>query len=198
MKKPRNKKPPKKKAPASRGKKPASPLLDVLANIDDDTLAMMMRQAMQGETGFDPSMFDEADPVELFSEYLDACAQDEVDEEERNELLEDLVPELNALKIDSNGGHRESREKIQAIHDLLDDAIENHALQSVDLMITAKAFADAGWLVPDSLKQAVAKALQTGSDAPREESFTGNDIVSSLLEAADVIGQNPFDLHDHL
>jgi len=198
MKKPKKKKPPKKKASASRREKPASPLLDVLANMDDDTLAMMMRQAMQGEMGFDPSMFDEADPVELFSEYLDACAQDEVDEEERNELLESLVPELNELKIDSNGGHRESREKIQAIHDLLDNAIENHILQSVDLMITAKAFADAGWLVPDSLKQAVAKALQTSADAPDGESLTGNDIVSSLLEAADVIGQNPFDLHDHL
>jgi len=105
---------------------------------------------------------------------------------------------LSELKIDANGGHRESREKIQAIHDLLDNAIEKHGLRPVDMMLAAKVFADAGWIVPESLKRAVAEAFRAGApDAERaagdDESFGGDDIVSSLLEAADEIAQNPFD-----
>src|SRR6266567_4816580 len=131
------------------------------------------------------------DPVELFSEYLESCALGEADEAE---LLADLVVELGDLKVDSNGGDREAREKIQAIYDLLDNAIEGRSLHPIDMMMTGKIFTDAGWAVPDSLKQAVAEALRTA--APDTQGVAGSDAVSSLLEVAYQAGQNPFDVYE--
>ena len=62
---------------------------------------------------------------------------------------------------------------------------------SPDLMMTGKILSDAGWVVPDSLKQAMAEALQ--APPPDTEGLRGNDLASSLLEVADQVGQNPFD-----
>jgi hypothetical protein len=134
--------------------------------------------------------------VDLFAEYLDARASDHVDEDAQNELLADLVLELSELKVASNGGDPEAREKIQAIYDLLDNAIERHAVTPADLMLTGKIFADAGWAVPDSLTQAMAEALQTAP--PGTQAVSENDIVSSLLEIAGQAGQNPFDIYEHV
>src|SRR5271166_3257504 len=141
-------------------------------------------------------MFCPVDPVDLFAEYLESCAPGNVDEDEKTELLTDLVVELSDLKVDSNGGDREAREKIQAIYDLLDNAIEGHSLHPIDMMLTSKIFADAGWAVPDSLRQAIAEALQAAP--PDTQGVAGKDIVSSLLEVAHQAGQNPFDVYDYV
>ena len=74
--------------------------------------------------------------------------------------MADLVEVLSEVKVDSNGGDRGAREKIQAVYDLLDNAIEGHSLEPIDMMMTGKILTDAGWAVPDSLRQAVVKALQ--------------------------------------
>jgi hypothetical protein len=78
----------------------------------------------------------------------------------------------------------------------LDNAIEAHSLDPVDMMMTGKILADAGWAVPDSLKQAMAEALQTV--LPSSPVGAGTDIVSSLLEVADQAGQNPFDVYEYM
>jgi hypothetical protein len=98
--------------------------------------------------------------LSIYSPNLESCALDIVDEDKKTELLTDLVDELSYLKVDSNGGDRESRKTIQAIYDLLDNALEGHSLHPIDMMITGKIFSDAGWVVPDSLRQAMAEALQ--------------------------------------
>jgi hypothetical protein len=147
------------KAPTQRGKGQSNPILDILKNLDEDQVAVL-RQTLRKEMGFDSAIFGPEDPVELFAEYLESCAPDNVDEDEKTALLTDLVVELSDLKVDSNGGDREAREKIQAIYDLLDNAIEGHSLHPIDMMMTGKIFADAGWAVPDSLRQAMAESLQ--------------------------------------
>ena len=143
-----------------------------------------------------PELFSPEDPVDLFAEYLERCTPGSVDEDERNELLADLVEVLSELKVDSNGGDREAREKIQAIYDLLDNAIEGHSMHPIDMLMTGKIFTDAGWAVPDSLRRAMAEALQA---APPDTQAVGeNSIISALLEVADQAGQNPFDVHEHV
>jgi hypothetical protein len=181
-------KPSKAKAPIQKNKGQSHPILDMLKNMDEDVVAML-RQAVQKEMGFGPE-----DPVDLFAEYLESCALGEADEDVQAELVTDLVVELGDLKIDSNGGDREAREKIQAIYDLLDDAIEGHSLHPIDMMMTGKIFADAGWAVPDSLRQAMAEALRAAP--PDTQGIAGDGFVSSLLEAADQAGQNPFDVYE--
>lgn len=181
-------KPSKAKASTQKGKGQANPILDMLKNMDEDLVAML-RQTMQKETGFDSEMFGQEDPVDLFAEYLESCALD-------NERLTDLVVELSDLRVDSNGGDPKAREKIQAIYDLLDNAIEGHSLHPIDMMMTGKIFSDAGLAVPDSLRKAMAEALQAAP--PDTQGVAGNGIVSSLLEVADQAGQNPFDVYEYM
>jgi hypothetical protein len=188
-------KPSKTKTAAQKRTKQPNPILDLLKNMDEEVVAML-RRTIQAEMGLGSEMDAPEDPEVLFAEYLDACTQADVDEDEKGELMADLAAALDELKISANGGHREAREKIQAVYDLLDDAIDNHKLHMVDLTMTAKIFADAGWDVPDSLKQAVAEALQTAPSGTG--GVAGHDLVSALLETAGLAGQNPFDVHGHL
>jgi len=188
-------KPSKAKASTQKGKGLVNPILDMLKNMDEDQVAML-RQTLQKEMGFGSEMFGPEDPVGLFSEYLESCALGNVDEDEKTELLTDLVVELSELKVDSNGGDPEAREKLQAIYDLLDNAIECHSMHPIDMLMTGKILTDAGWAVPDSLRQAMAEALQ--ATPPGTQGDAGNDIVSSLLEVADQAGQNPFDVHEYV
>jgi hypothetical protein len=183
------------KAPTQKGMGQVNPILDMLNNIDEDLVAML-RQTLQKEMGFGSGIFGPEDPVDLFAEYLESCALGNVDGDDKTELLTDLVAELSDLKVDSNGGDPEAREKIQAIYDLLDNAIEGHSLHPIDMMMTGKVFSDAGLAVPESLRQAMAEALQSGP--PDTQGVAGNDIVSSLLEVADQAGQNPFDIFEHM
>ena len=187
--------PSKAKAPIQKRKRQGNPILDILKNMDGSQVAML-RQLMQKEMGFGSAIFGPKNPVDLFAEYLKTCALGNVDDDEKAELLAELDVELSDLKVDSNGGDRQAREKITAIYDLLDNAIENCSLGPVDMIMTGKIFSDAGWTVPDSLRQAMAEALQ----APLLDAQgpAGNDIVSSLLEVADQAGQNAFDVHEHV
>jgi hypothetical protein len=63
-------------------------------------------------------------------------------------------------------------------------------------MMTGKILSDAGWVVPDSLKQAMTEALQ--APPPDMEGGSGKDLVSSMLEVADQVGQNPFAVYEYL
>ena len=178
-------------APVQKSKRQGNPVLDVLKNKDED-LVDLLRQAIQKEMGFGSELSGPDDPVDLFADYLEGCALGNVDA--HAELLTDLIVELEDLKVGSNGGDREAREKIQAIYDLLDNAIDDHSLHPVDMMMIGKIFADAGWVVPESLRLAMAEALRTAK--PDTEAVTGDDIASSLLEVVDQAGQNPFDVHE--
>lgn len=167
------------KTPAKKAKRQVDPVFDVLKNME-----------------YLSELFGPEDPVELFTEYLEICAQNDVDEGERNEIVSDLVEEFTDLKVDSNGGDPVAREKIKAIYDLLDNALESRSLGAIDMVMMGKILADAGWDVPETLKQAVVETLQS---APRHaEVDTGKDLVASLLEVAEQAGRNPFDIHEYV
>src|SRR5688572_7102164 len=171
-------KPSKAKARAKTKKRQPNPILDMLNSMDDDLIAML-RQVVQKEMGLGSELFDLQDPVDLFAEFLDSCAVGTFDDDRHAELLADLVSELGDLKIDSNGGDREAREKIQEIYDLLDNAIEDHPLHPIAMMMIGKIFTDTGLDVPESLRQAMAEALR--APPPDTQGAAGIDVVSSLL-----------------
>jgi hypothetical protein len=192
--------PSKSKPPIQRIKSKVNSLFDMLENADKNLVAMF-QQAAQKEIDFDSEIFGSEDPVDLFAEYLESCIQGNVDGDEKTELLADLIVALSDLRIDANGGDREAREQIQAIYDLLDNAIENHSLHPVAMMMTGKIFSDAGLAVPENLRQAMAEALQNAplEIAPADtQTVARNDVFSWLLEVVEQAGQNPFDVYEYL
>lgn len=183
--------PDKTKATKKDKKDEINPLLDVIENMDPDTLTALLH-SMQRETGFAPELLSPEDPVELFSEYLDSCAHANANDDDKNEIIADLFEVLDELRVARNGGDPEARAEMQAIYDLLDDAIEHHSLPGPDLMMIGKLLHDAGWVVPDSLKQALTEAVQ--ARAPNMGGARDEDLASSLLEAAEA-GQNSFEIY---
>ena len=183
------------KTPRQKRGREANPILDILQNLGEEEITML-REIMQSELGADPEMLGSSDAVGLFAQYLESCAQRDIEDDDRAEYLEQLTLELGDLKVASNGGDREAREKIQAIYDLLDDSIEARTMEPVDVVLTGKMLTDAGLTVPDSMKHALAEALQ-GASADSFDGATGS-IVSLLLEVADQTGQNPFDVYGDL
>ncbi|MBZ5762253.1 hypothetical protein LAV84_23640 [Rhizobium sp. VS19-DR104.2] len=181
-------KPSKAKPRTQKSKGKSNPIFDMLDNMDEDLIAMLM------QTVQDDMAFASEDVVGLFAEYLESCALGNLHEDVQADLFPDLVVELSDVKVNANGGDREAREKIQAVQDLLDNAIETHSLHPIAMMMTSKVFTDAGWAVPNSLRSAMAEALRTG---PLDtQGLAGDDIVSSMREFADQVGQNPYDVHE--
>jgi hypothetical protein len=187
--------PAKTKEPRQKRKRQPNPLLAVLQNMDEDTVAML-RQMMQDELGIGPDVPAPKDPVDLFARFLRLCGHSKADDDDMAALLQELTVELGDLRVSSNGGDREAREKMQAIYDLLDDAVESRAMGPIDLMMTGRILADAEWPVPDSLKQALIEA--TRAAPPGGQGDVVGDLVSTLLEVADQTDQNPFEVHGYM
>lgn len=181
------------KTPRNKREARSNPILDVIKNMDETHLSML-GQILQYELKDDFAENLPSDPTALFAEYLEKCSQGAFDDGSNTEILEELSFALTDIKISSNGGDRAAREKIQSVYDLLDDALERHAVHPADMMMISKVFADAGLTVPESLRQALAEVLETAS--PDGQSGAGSDIVSSLLELADETGENPFQMHE--
>jgi hypothetical protein len=147
---------------------------------------MLMAEALRGGAG----LFDN-DAVAQFAEYLEGCGNDDDAGEERNARVADLIGELENLRIDCNGGDREAGEEMQAVYNLLDSALDDGPLRPVDLIMTGKIFADAGWSVPNRLKEAVAQALQSGTNDGLP--MAPGDLSALLPEFRE---NNPFDIYE--
>jgi hypothetical protein len=181
------------KAAGARKSAMPSDALEMLKSMDEnelETLLQTMRDILpagllEGDTV--------GDAVEQFEDYLERCASQDFDDDARAESMEELVDALTVLRIEANGGSREAREAMQTIGAMLDAAIADNRLTPADMMLTGKLMADADWQVPDSLKQALGKALET--PMPEAEPVDSS-IVASLLELAEGSGNDPFDLYD--
>jgi hypothetical protein len=165
----------------------------MLQSLGEDEVAML-RTMVETELGVDSGLPAWEDPVDLFQEYLTGRPARTDDDEAA--FLEELVTVMSTVRVNANGGDRQAHEKIQAIGALLDRAIENDALPAWDIVLTGKILVDAGWVVPDRLKQAMASAMQ--HPPPDMQDVAGENVFSSLADLAERAGQNPFDIHEHL
>lgn len=179
------------KAPARKGKRPGAAILDLLQSLGEDEVAML-RDMMRREMGIDSGVFAASDPVGLFRAYLAGRAH--ATEDDQADFLEELVGEMSTLRVNANGGDREARENVQAIYDLLDHAVES--LPAWDIILTGKILVDAGWTVPDRLKQAMTSAMR--APPPLAQEADEEDVVSALVDMAEQAGQNPFDMYEHV
>ncbi len=163
------------------------------APLDEDLVALLA-QMLQDQTDF--PAFEEKGAAALFTEYLESRAQGEDPDEEECALIADLIGALDDLRIGSNGGNRHARETIRIIYDQLNSAIDGGSLAPVDLIMTGKILSDAGWIVPDRLKGAVADALQ--STVTHGQHSAEDDIAALLTDIPQSIGTNPFDIHEYV
>jgi hypothetical protein len=184
------------KAPAKKRAGGGNPILNILNDMDEDVLAML-KAAMAAEIGPGGDLFGPDDPVELFEAYLEDCADESGDEDEKNELMVDLVESLDKVRIDANGGDPDARAKIKEIYGLLKDAIANGALGPIDLMMTGKMLSDAGWEVPEILRDALGKAMEA-TQAHDLGDADASGLTASLLELVEQNGMNAFDVHEQL
>jgi hypothetical protein len=169
----------------------------MLDGLDEATLDLL-RQTLEREVGFDPGGVEPDEIVERFSDYLDGCEAGGLTEDEKNEQLLELSNGLEQMRIDASGGDREARSRVQGVYDLLEDAVADNKLRPIDLMTIAKVLADAGLTVPESLKGAVADSLNAPSSSGEAMGAVEQDMVSTLLQLAEMVDDNPFDLHDQL
>jgi hypothetical protein len=183
----------KKKARARQGKRPGDMILDVFQSMGEEEFAML-RNVMLSELGIDSETLAPNDPVDLFREYLADPVHRTGDD--NPEFLEQLVVELSNVRVDANGGDRRARDKVEAIYDLLDHAVEIRSLPAWDIILTGKILVDAGWAVPDRLKQAMTSAMR--EPPPLTQDDAERNVVSALADLAEQAGQNPFDMYEHV
>lgn len=178
---------------ASRKAEPANPLAGAPGLSEEDIL-MLMSEAL--EQGMGAGLFGGKSAVAQFAEFLESCGNDESTDEEPYARIVALIGELDQLRIAGNGGDRAAREDMQAILDLLNTALDDGSLRPIDLIMTGKIFHDAGWTVPDRLKEAVAQALQLGIGD--DSSAVGDDLPSLLSEILQNLESSPFDIHEFM
>lgn len=135
------------------------------------------------------------DPVAEFADYLDGCKNDDDTGEEWEERIVQLIGTLYQLRIDCNGGDRQAGDNMRAIHDLLYSALDGGSLGPSGLIITGKILHDAGWTVPDVLKQAVMRGVPSSGN---DDSAAAGEISSLVTGFAEAMGTDPFEIHESL
>lgn len=196
MKKPtvsKTKKPtklPVRKSSSSKKAKP-SPGVD-----DRDTFFALLGEAIAKDIGLDPDLFEDDSPSDLFVEFLEACKSDEIPDEEKDDLSADLFETLSELRVEANSGDRSAREQIREIYGLLDDELDEKSLALPDIILLGKIFTDAGWEVPEKLKQSAAEALDAFTPSPTD--LEAHDAMSSLQEVLGRAQEDPFEAYEFL
>lgn len=147
----------------------------------DDLMRMIVETLGGGE-----------DTVAQFANYLDGCGNHEDSDRDRDERIADLIGELDDVRIACNGGDRKAREDMRAVHDLLSSALDRGSLGPVDLIMTGKIFHDAGWPVPDALKQAVGQELELAAN----DDGPAGDVTTLLADLTHDLGGNPFEIYE--
>lgn len=144
----------------------------------------------------DEALQDDEDAVTQFTDYLDGCGNDEDTGAEWEARIIQLIGTLDQLRIDCSDGDHEARENMRAIHDLLNSALDCGSLDPAGLIITGKIFHDAGWTVPDALKQAVMQAIPLSAND--DSADVAGDVSSLLTGFVGAMGTDPFEIHESL
>ena len=167
----------------------------IVPNQDEDFFALL-GEAFEGKIDLDSDLFGEDSPAELFADFLDACKSSDIDDTDKDELSAELLESLTSLRVEANSGDRIAREEVKEIYDLLEDELEDKSLSLPDIIMLGKILSDAGWDVPELLKQSAAEAFETFT-LPPTELVTGN-IMAPLREVMGQAQEDPFGAHEFM
>jgi hypothetical protein len=162
----------------------------------DEDFFSLLGEAFVNDIRLDPDYLDEDSPSELFVDFLESCNSDDIDQEDRDELCAELVETLSGLRVATNSGDRKAREEVQHIYNLLEDELEDKSLSLPDIILFGKILSDAGWEVPERLRQSVAEAFEIFSPS-LNEAATG-DIMSPLQEVMAEAQEDPFEAYEFM
>ncbi len=171
----------------------SSALFDGPSALSEEDILGLLSDLLEGRGG---AGFGDGQAVALFEEYLESCGQAEEEGEERAARFLDLIGALDDLRLACNGGDRKARADMQAVLDLLAETLKARPLAPVDLIMTGKMFHDAGWAVPDGLKDAVAQAWR--SEAGDGTQVTSGSLSLLLSEISGGDDGDPFTIHEFL
>ena len=135
-------------------------------------------------------------PSEMFAEFLNLCKPEKASDEDKDDLCSDLYEALSDLRIDANGGNRLAREEIEEIYDLLDDELDSGSLSLPDIILVGKILSDAGWDIPDKLRQSAAAAFNTFQ--PELQDVSEGDILAPLREVMGQAEEDPFEAYEFI
>lgn len=162
----------------------------------DENFFSLLSEAFESNISLDPDYFSEDSPFELFVDFLETCKSDDIGQDDRDELCAELSESLSGLRVEANSGDRNAREEIQEIYDLLEDELEDKSLSLPDIIMLGKILSDAGWEVPEILRQSVAEAFESFSPSPNE--IGSGDIMSPLREVMEEAQEDPFEAYEFM
>jgi hypothetical protein len=171
---------------------PEEAFLEALSNFSAEDLSRFLESA----TDFD---LDEDDAGSQFAHLIALCEEGpDADDDEVAELIVDLTSSLGDLRVAANGGDPNARREITDILERLDEALEDGLLDGASLMMIAKLLSDAGWRVPQRLKEASAGLLEMGPSRDAAESANPQDLLDSLVELSEQLENDEFELFEQI
>jgi len=177
-------------------KRPKSKSQPKPPTLDPAMVEQLQRLFTEAVAADDGLGLDNDDPVEVFRDYLDLCADEDADLDLKDDLYGEALGALTQLQVDVDYGERGAARAFEEIDEALAEAIEDGALSGGDLMMLGKLFAEAKFDPPARLKSALALALETPPDEGTEGE--GSDPREALLELAKAVGDDPFAMNDQL
>ena len=188
----------KKASPASKAEStPEEAFLEALSNFSEDDLKRFLETA---EVDDDDIILDDFEDAEsLFSHLLALCEEGEqADNDEFAEVLIDLGERLGDLRVSANGGDPGARREIAAVHEMLDDALEDGILDGASLMMIAKVLSDAGLKVPKRLKKASLSLLESAPQSEADDEAGPQHLLDSLAELSEELENDEFALFEQI
>jgi hypothetical protein len=175
----------KRKTPARKGKKRASPLDTLLSSVDMDFLRGMLLTVSAG--GDDRSLDD------MIETFLSSDPAD-VDDMPSPEAMSELSEELDRLRVDANGGDPEAREALKRAQDMINKAAQQDDIHPAVLMVLGRVFAGAHVDIGDGARASTGRMVVAGVfREPGEEGY--EDLVQPLLTE---LSGDDFGLHEEI
>ena len=109
-----------------------------------------------------------------------------------------MLPAMAALQIAFDHGEAEAQKAFAEIKEMLDESIDDDELSPIDLMMTAKMFAEAKFDPPARLKAALAQAFNEAPPPDLAPDGKLSDPRVFVAELADSVGDDPFEMNEQL
>ena len=138
------------------------------------------------------------DPVEQFRQYLRACAAPGETQDDKQAQLDEMLPAMASLQIAFDHGEAEAQQAFAEIKEMLNELIDDDELSPIDLIMTAKMFAEAKFDPPARLKAALARAF---NELPPPDLAPDGDVSDPgvlVAELAELVGDDPFEMNEQL